>query len=119
MPTGSRNGQRFVYELVFDGQLKESKPQLAGLIDVDQLVETTTPDLVAPSSHLVPGLWRTGAQHGASLSHADMPTETSNTKGLAEVKENVVPKALLPGQNKTPSYRSHTSPVLAASSVEG
>ena len=46
---GGRNGQRFVYELVFDGQLKESKPQLAGLIDVDQLVETTTPDLVAPS----------------------------------------------------------------------
>ena len=39
-----RNGQRFVYELVFDGEFKQDKPQLMGLIDVDQLKNKSTTD---------------------------------------------------------------------------
>ncbi len=32
-----KNGQRYVYELVFDGELTNEQPQLIGLIDVEQL----------------------------------------------------------------------------------
>lgn len=32
-----KNGQRYVYELVFDGELTSEQPQLIGLIDVEQL----------------------------------------------------------------------------------
>ena len=45
-----RNGQRYVYELVFDGELENGSPQLPGLIDVEQLKDsTTTANLVASS----------------------------------------------------------------------
>ncbi len=53
-----KNGQRFVYELVFDGQLEMSHAQLMGLIDVEQLNKrkngTTTENIVASESDLVP-----------------------------------------------------------------
>ena len=32
-----RNGQRFEYELLFDGSLERSEPQMMGLIDVEAL----------------------------------------------------------------------------------
>ena len=35
-----RNGQRFEYELLFDGDLERSAPQMIGLIDVDALGST-------------------------------------------------------------------------------
>jgi DNA primase len=57
---GGRNGQRFVYELAFDGDAASNAPQLIGLIDP---VATTHPlvgesaDLVAEGADLVGRSW--------------------------------------------------------------
>jgi hypothetical protein len=50
-----RNGQRFEYELLFDGDLKRAAPQMIGLIDVHALgrVHTST---IATSQGQVPDL---------------------------------------------------------------
>ncbi len=63
-PTAGRNGLRFEYELLFDGDVDASAPQMIGLIDVGQLGTTTatlqgaTPDLAprlrAARTHPVP-----------------------------------------------------------------
>jgi len=36
-PVAGRNGQRFEYELLFDGELERSAPQMIGLIDISAL----------------------------------------------------------------------------------
>jgi hypothetical protein len=57
-----KNGQRFDYELLFDGALERSTPQMMGLIDVEALraahpePSSTTPTSQGPMSHLAPGL---------------------------------------------------------------
>ncbi|MBL4827101.1 MAG: toprim domain-containing protein [Spongiibacteraceae bacterium] len=56
-----RNGQRFVYELVFDGSVDDNKAQLIGLIDVEQLKQhtqntTTTGKLAAQNRNLAGSL---------------------------------------------------------------
>jgi hypothetical protein len=54
-----KNGQRFVYELVFDGEFKHGHCQLMGLIDVEQLKQhnknnDTTNNLPALDEDLPP-----------------------------------------------------------------
>jgi hypothetical protein len=57
-----KNGQRFEYELLFDGALERSGPQMMGLIDVGALRSahpeplSTTPTSQGPTPHLAPGL---------------------------------------------------------------
>jgi len=57
-----KNGQRFEYELLFDGALERSGPQMMGLIDVEALraahpeSSSTTPTSKGPMSHLAPRL---------------------------------------------------------------
>ena len=57
-----KNGQRFEYELLFDGALDRSAPQMMGLIDVEALraahaeSDSTTPTSQGPTPHLAPGL---------------------------------------------------------------
>lgn len=56
-PASGRNGLRFEYELLFDGNVESNTPQMIGLIDVEALKATTatsqgaTPDL-APRLHV-------------------------------------------------------------------
>jgi DNA primase len=56
-----KNGQRFEYELLFDGALERSAPQMMGLIDVKALraahpeSSSTTPTSQGPKPHLAPG----------------------------------------------------------------
>ncbi|WP_299945303.1 CHC2 zinc finger domain-containing protein [uncultured Microbulbifer sp.] len=62
-----RNGQRFVYELVLDGELETNQAQLIGLIDVEQLrkhkkTAPTTDNLVASGSNLVGSSWPASGQ---------------------------------------------------------
>ena len=55
--TAGRNGQRFEYELSFDGDLNASAPQMIGLIDIEALrVVTTTATSQGPKPHLAPRL---------------------------------------------------------------
>jgi DNA primase len=57
-----KNGQRFEYELLFDGMLERSAPQMMGLIDVEALraahpeSDSTTPTLQGQTPHLAPRL---------------------------------------------------------------
>ena len=57
-----KNGQRFEYELLFDGALERSAPQMMGLIDVEALraahpeSPSTTPTSQGQTPHLAPGL---------------------------------------------------------------
>jgi DNA primase catalytic core len=57
-----KNGQRFEYELLFDGDLSLSTPQRMGLIDVEALraahsePDSTMPTSQGPTPHLAPGL---------------------------------------------------------------
>ena len=57
-----KNGQRFEYELLFDGALERSAPQMMGLIDVEALraahpeSASTTPTSQGQTPHLAPGL---------------------------------------------------------------
>ena len=41
-PVAGRSGQRFEYELLFDGDLERSAPQMIGLIDISALGSTIT-----------------------------------------------------------------------------
>jgi hypothetical protein len=57
-----KNGQRFEYELLFDGDLNTSAPQRMGLIEVEALraahpeSSSTTPTSHGQMPHLAPGL---------------------------------------------------------------
>ena len=57
-----KNGQRFEYELLFDGDLNTSAPQRMGLIEMEALRAvhseslSTTPTLQGQMPHLAPGL---------------------------------------------------------------
>src|ERR1700678_3340542 len=57
-----KNGQRFEYELLFDGALERSAPQMMGLIEVEALRAahpeslSTTPTSQGQTPHLAPGL---------------------------------------------------------------
>jgi DNA primase len=57
-----KNGQRFEYELLFDGDLNTSAPQRMGLIEVEALraahseSSATTPSSQGQTPHLAPGL---------------------------------------------------------------
>jgi hypothetical protein len=57
-----KNGQRFEYELLFDGALERSAPQMMGLIDVEALraahpeSPSTMPTSQGQIPHLAPGL---------------------------------------------------------------
>jgi DNA primase catalytic core len=57
-----KNGQRFEYELLFDGALERSEPQMMGLIDVEALRVahpepwSTTPTSQGHETHLAPRL---------------------------------------------------------------
>jgi len=57
-----KNGQRFEYELLFDGALERSGPQMMGLIEVEALraahpeSSSTMPTSQGQMPHLAPGL---------------------------------------------------------------
>ena len=73
-----RNGQRFVYELAFDGDASSDAPQVIGLA-APATVESvaTTPNLVAGSADLVPGSWSARGDLVAGSCNVEMPRSAS------------------------------------------
>lgn len=63
-----RNGQRFVYELAFDGDAASDAPQLMGLVDAGTTTNLVAEsgDLVAGTDHLVHGSWPARGELGAA-----------------------------------------------------
>jgi len=114
-----RNGQRFIYELVFDGELDNQQPQLIGLIDVAQLTEngSTTDNLPASSADL-PHRFRPAS--GSLPGGFRTPESTQNpcTDTVLPDSDLIDTKNARPGQkNKSGSYRTVKSS-LAASTAE-
>jgi DNA primase len=109
-----RNGQRFVYELAFDGDARSDRPQVVGLIDIEQMKSAgTTPNLAASSADLaVQGADLAGSlraprgELAASLRQEEMPRKTSADAAFpvlaAAVEENARPEpAHAPRRNGT------------------
>jgi DNA primase len=117
-----RNGQRFEYELLFDGDLERTAPQMIGLIDVAALSTTTAtsqgraPDLArrlqAARTDLAPTLQ--GSGNAATAGKAASGDETA-----AAECGNVLPgRAALDGRSLSRAPRApapSSSSLLAAS----
>jgi DNA primase catalytic core len=81
-----RNGQRFVYELVFDGDGATAAPQLPGLIDV-----ATLPTTLATASTATTATWRgEPADLAGGLRPADGPLAATLRAALAAENPSAV-----------------------------
>jgi DNA primase len=122
-----RNGQRFEYELLFDGELSAAAPQMIGLIDVavlsgDTVDTTATSQGEAPD--LAPGL-QAARTHLALPSQGEPSEENlSADAGLIAVDAVDQQKALLRSsptrrrsRNASARASSSESSLLAASSA--
>ncbi len=100
-----KNGQRYVYELVFDGELENGSPQLPGLIDVKQLKDgTTTANLVASSDDLVPSSWPASGKEVATLSEDKNTVTPSKQKDLTNNNNTTGEMDLLTVKKSEQSY---------------
>jgi DNA primase catalytic core len=106
-----RNGQRFVYELVFDGDTRDSKAQLIGLIDVEQLKQhskksPTTDNLAAHNHNLAGSLRPANGQLAATLRMDENTVQPSVDKALEKSADDLTENALIREKNTGSSYRT-------------
>ena len=81
-----RNGQRYVYELVFDGEIDHNQPQLIGLIDVETLRNKqknniTTDNLTVIKPNLTGSLRSASGNLTASLRMDKNTAKANGNKG--------------------------------------
>ena len=114
-----KNGQRYVYELVFDGEPEKDQPQLMGLIDVATLRSPDSPDTnvtmitdPAVSSDTLAGSLRTAnGALAATLPEHQKTAQASAGEGLSADNANntaSLAHCLSTPQKKPPSYRTAT-----------
>jgi DNA primase len=125
-PVAGRNGLRFEYELLFDGEISRCAPQMVGLIDIEALVTTiatsqgAAPDLAprlqATRTLLAPALQCSGNAENTGVE------ATSDGVG-AGISENASSgSGVFVGRNPTRARTSASpsnSSSLAAASAEG
>ncbi len=105
-----RNGQRYVYELIFDGELGSEQPQFIGLIDVEQLKKgDTTSNLAAKNDDLAGSLRPANGQLAATLRMPENGTQASNDKGLQEDDTETITISTVPVKKADTSYRNHSA----------
>jgi DNA primase len=120
-----KNGQRFEYELLFDGDLSLSTPQRIGLIDVEALraahpeSSSTMPTSQGQTPHLAPGLQGARADLvGTSL--ADESTKNTGEIAVQGDIDGIKPEtarsgsASMNGHSRSPSRAPVLSSLLAA-----
>jgi len=99
LPHAGRNGQRFVYELLFDGDSTADAPRLIGLVEVEGS------NLVESKTHLVGGSWPARGPLVAGSSPAETPLSPHAGAHfpslVAASEETAVPGSPAP----VPSYR--------------
>lgn len=107
-----RNGQRFVYELAFDGDAASDAPQVIGLAcPVGESVGTTS-NLVASGADLVPGSWPASGNLVASSCRVETPRNASSDAVLPVLAAAGTSSAHQ-GKKKSASRRNGASyPVL-------
>ncbi|UXI68064.1 CHC2 zinc finger domain-containing protein [Tahibacter amnicola] len=99
-----RNGQRFVYELVFDGDVQRSAPQLMGLASVG-----TTVNLAAGSTDLVGTSWPARGDLVATSRTIETARIASVAAGSSSLVAAVEQNAPLTGEKTPSSYRNGVS----------
>jgi DNA primase catalytic core len=120
-----KNGQRFEYELLFDGALERSAPQMMGLIEVEALRAahpeslSTMPTSQGPMPHLAPGLQ--GAR--TVLVGTSLADESPKNAGEIAVQDEIhgiesqsarSGAASMNGHSRSPSRAPVLSSLLAA-----
>ena len=114
-----KNGQRYVYELVFDGEPEKDQPQLMGLIDVATLRSPDSPDTnvtmitdPAVSSDTLAGSLRTAnGALAATLPEHQKTAQASAGEGLSADNANntaSLAHCLSTPQKNPPPYRTAT-----------
>jgi DNA primase len=116
-----RNGQRYLYELVFDGDVQKDQPQLIGLIDVEQLKaqtknSTTTDNLAAHSDDLAGSLRPADGLLAATSRTTENSAEPSNGGTSPQAMNGQSAKGTTADKKQSPSYPNATP--LAARSLE-
>ncbi|MCA9324697.1 DNA primase, partial [Candidatus Saccharibacteria bacterium] len=114
-----KNGQRYVYELVFDGDLEKSQRQLMGLIDTKSLKAqrkktTTTANLVVKNTDPVPSSWSASGQVVAASCPVKNPVKARQTATSVEDKTTQTKKRTVPRKKSNGSYRSYSHPLAAS-----
>src|SRR6202789_4566381 len=120
-----KNGQRFEYELLFDGALERSAPQMMGLIDVEALrvthpeSDSTTPTSQGQIPHLAPGLQGARADLvGTSQSQESLenPGEITVRSEIDDIESETAHHGSLSmnGHSRSPSRAPVLSSLLAA-----
>ncbi|RMH87483.1 toprim domain-containing protein [Lysobacter pythonis] len=100
------NGQRFVYELLFDGDVTLDMPQLIGLIDVAALESMgTTANLAPQTANLAPTLHPKNTPLAPTLHGAAIPliasTDAGSSSLVAASKENPLPEPREPARRRS------------------
>jgi hypothetical protein len=120
-----KNGQRFEYELLFDGALERSTPQMMGLIDVEALRAAhpesapTTPTSQGQTPHLAPGLQGARTEL-AGTSQSEESSENPSKIATGGEIEGIEPEIArcgpvsLNGHSRSPSRAPVLSSLLAA-----
>ena len=114
-----KNGQRYIYELVFDGELENDTPQLPGLIDVEQLKDSTTTDnLTGKDEDLTHSLRAASGQLAATLRTPKNNAQPNTDKALPGSEPVELENADNRERKNVSSYRSDVLPLAASSEVQ-
>ena len=100
-----KNGQRFIYELVFDGDAQSSHHQLTGLVDVEQL-KAMMPNLTASSENLAVSFLPASGELMAGLRTEQKGHNCSSHAALVSNSSSVTPFCTYPPE-KTQSASHH------------
>jgi hypothetical protein len=92
-----RNGRRFVYELVFDGQPDERQPRLPGLIDVATLGAASTTDTLRGQDGELAGDLR--------AAHGPLPAGSRDEESPGNARQNEVSGDFAPSKPKNAHQR--------------
>jgi hypothetical protein len=113
LPHHGRNGQRFCYELLFDGDAEQDAPRVMGLFDVttlDNATPQTSQDINATSQSAKPDLVRRSQAARGPLAvpsqGAENPSNASADAALPLVAALDPPTALLAPRRTKASYRN-------------
>ena len=120
-----KNGQRFEYELLFDGTLERSAPQMMGLIDVEALraahpeSASTTPTSQGQIPHLAPGLQGARADLVGTSQTEESPGNLGEIALQSEIDDTESEtarrgSASMNGHSRSPSRAPVLSSLLAA-----
>ncbi len=96
-----RNGQRYSYELMFDGKSDGQYSQLIGLIDIEQLKKSKHDEKLPVKTKDLPATFHQASGHLPDnfLNHKNN-AQPSNDKGLSKSENDFAEKALLGEKNK-------------------